>query len=103
MQLLHSLISMVNHSGTLESYGGTSSYTLCLSCVCGLVSFPHHQHLRVSPVMTEVVRVVEGSRRQALRVTWEHGRLTHVVETQVQHADSLQAWGAAQFSHSKKS
>lgn len=53
--------------------------------------------------MTEVVRVVEGSRRQALRVTWEHGRLTHVVETQVQHADSLQAWGAAQFSHSKKS
>lgn len=52
-------------------------------------------------MMTGSVHAVEGSRCQALRVTWEHGGLTHVVETQVQHADSLQAnasatmWGSA--------
>lgn len=32
----------VNHSGTLESQGGTSSYTVSL---CRLVLFPHHQYL----------------------------------------------------------
>ena len=38
------------------------------------------------------MHVAAGSRRQALRVTWEHGGLTHVVEPQVQHAHPLQAW-----------
>lgn len=33
------------------------------------------------------------SRREAFGVTWEHGGLTHVVETQVEHADSLQTCG----------
>lgn len=53
---------------------------------------PLHQNLSVCQLRTSSIHFLEGSRCHSLRVTWEHGGLAHIVEAQVQHADSLQAW-----------
>lgn len=51
---------------------------------------PHNQQLWDTPLPTGIFHKALGSRCEALGVTGEHGGLTHIVETKVQHADSLQ-------------
>lgn len=56
------------------------------------ISFsPHNQQLLDTPIPTGIFHKALGSRCETLGVTGEHGGLTHIVETKVQHADSLQA------------